>query len=298
MLDLYPRIETVKISPEAPVIDSVIHSPIHLWSAKRGGAGNVAENFAALREDVTLIGIIGDDSFGSMLQNVGNQVHNELIVCKDIMTTTKIRLMKGSGHIHRISYESKPEASIWIDGELVKEVIRKIPRDKDTIYILVDYNKGMFTFDFKGKHQSISEMLNIPSTNLYVMPKPTNISQFHSVHSVAMNKKEYEDSQIEDFDDFGWKHVLVTEGAKGLTVYDIERNIGQHIPAHKVDVVDTCGAGDSASATFFWALAQGYSPYIAGHIANYAGALAVQQIGCYHVSIDELIVHFPFLKTP
>ena len=46
ILDMYPKVSGIKVSPEAPVLDAAISTPIELWKARHGGAENVAENMA------------------------------------------------------------------------------------------------------------------------------------------------------------------------------------------------------------------------------------------------------------
>lgn len=51
------------------------------------------------------------------------------------------------------------------------------------------------------------------------------------------------------------------------------------VPAYQVDVVDTCGAGDSFMAGFLAALKAGHSPWKAAQFGNAAGALCIRELG-------------------
>ena len=80
MLDRYWSGKAARISPEAPV--PVVH--IKNIEDRVGGAGNVALNIAKLGGKVTLLGVIGDDEEGRIIQNLleAQGVDCELVVEK------------------------------------------------------------------------------------------------------------------------------------------------------------------------------------------------------------------------
>ncbi len=69
MLDEYWIGDTTRISPEAPVPIVLVENT----SYRAGGAANVALNIAGLGCKVDLMGIIGNDVSGTMLQQLLNQ---------------------------------------------------------------------------------------------------------------------------------------------------------------------------------------------------------------------------------
>jgi len=71
--------------------------------------------------------------------------------------------------------------------------------------------------------------------------------------------------------------VIVTLGADGLAALAGERTI--RLPAHRVQVVDTTGAGDCFCGYLASCLAEGAAIDRAVAVANAAAALAVQKIG-------------------
>lgn len=76
---------------------------------------------------------------------------------------------------------------------------------------------------------------------------------------------------------FGVKTVMVKMGGEGLYVKnDTEAH---HIPAHKVPVVDTTGAGDAACGGFLYGVIHGWDLLRCGQLANAVGALTVQVMG-------------------
>lgn len=71
--------------------------------------------------------------------------------------------------------------------------------------------------------------------------------------------------------------VVLTLGARGALLAD-DRGV-RIIPGHKVDVVDTTGAGDAFNGGLAYGLASGLSADAAVELANIAGALAVTKLG-------------------
>jgi sulfofructose kinase len=78
--------------------------------------------------------------------------------------------------------------------------------------------------------------------------------------------------------DIGPRHAGVTRGAKG---YLWQNRAGQSgtVPAFKVDVIDTTGAGDAFHGAFTWAMAQGYDDARCGEIGAAVAAIKCGQLG-------------------
>ena len=104
MLDQYIRGTVSRISPEAPVCvieeQSVSYIP--------GGAGNVAANLASLGANVCVVGGIGNDHGGELLQQTlerqGVNVSG-MVSLSARPTTTKTRVVAHSQQMIRIDRE-------------------------------------------------------------------------------------------------------------------------------------------------------------------------------------------------
>lgn len=73
--------------------------------------------------------------------------------------------------------------------------------------------------------------------------------------------------------------IVVTQGAKGCTVYDRHTPYGVHVPSFSVQEVDPTGAGDCFDAGFLVKWLEGASVTEAARFANACGALAVTKQG-------------------
>ena len=76
----------------------------------------------------------------------------------------------------------------------------------------------------------------------------------------------------------GIAKMIVTMGAKGAVYYSEDGEAGI-CPAHKVDVVDTTGAGDTFCGGLAVAIAEGNTLREAAAFATAASALTVQKMG-------------------
>jgi len=98
-----------------------------------------------------------------------------------------------------------------------------------------------------------------------------------------------EPAEIADFyRSFGVETVLVKLGAEGVFA---KNSTEQHrLPAYKVEIVDTTGAGDAACGGFLYGYVQGWRLLECARLANAVGALTVQRMGGAEAvsSLDEV----------
>lgn len=90
----------------------------------------------------------------------------------------------------------------------------------------------------------------------------------------------------------GVKNVVITLGNNGALI--INHQMVKHIPAVKVDAIDTTGAGDAFNGGLAVALAEGKSLEASVEFANYLAALSVTKVGTapampYKKEIEEFM---------
>src|SRR5690606_21685379 len=136
MLDRYYNGDSQRISPEAPV--PVVK--ISKIEDKAGGAANVARNIAHLDGKAGLLGIIGDDSAGTSLQQLlaGEHIHSELVSQQHKPTIAKIRVVSRQQQIVRLDQEETFSAE---DAQRLAEHFAAVYQQYDVI-VFSDYNKG------------------------------------------------------------------------------------------------------------------------------------------------------------
>ncbi len=75
----------------------------------------------------------------------------------------------------------------------------------------------------------------------------------------------------------GVKYAIITLGSKGSII--VSRELIKHIPAYKVKIVDTTGAGDAFNGALAVFLAEGYDIVEACRRANATAALQITKLG-------------------
>lgn len=78
---------------------------------------------------------------------------------------------------------------------------------------------------------------------------------------------------------------VITMGNKGALIYN--GNEFTHVLAHKVDVLDTVGAGDVFAGAFLYGITHGFSYFEAGEFASLAASKVVAKFGP-RLSSDEI----------
>ena len=92
--------------------------------------------------------------------------------------------------------------------------------------------------------------------------------------------------------DHGVKLVAIKLGGRGAYLAWPHGEL--LLPAYRVEVKDTTGAGDAFSAGLIYGWMRGYSPCASGALANALGGLSTTYYGSAWIGRDEVL---PFLKT-
>ncbi len=287
MLDQYWFGDTERISPEAPI------PVVHVQGKRQcvGGAGNVALGAQALGATVRLFGLCGDDEAGDDLEKLLQQsaVASHLCHLADNPTTVKLRVMSHNQQLLRIDFEKKTST----DNELIQEVISHL--DNAQVLIISDYAKGVV-----GDVSALIATAKQHGVAVLVDPKNMDFSVYKGATLITPNRKEFEavvgvchtnEERIKKARDlleqFSFESILVTLGKEGMLFV---QRIGEplHLPAHKQEVFDVTGAGDTVIATLACAIAAGFEWHAAMVLSNVAAGLAVTKLGTSIISSEEL----------
>ncbi len=292
-----------RVSREAPVL--ILDETRRVLAP--GGAANSVANLRALGARPIPVGVVGTDAAGrgvlACLREQGVRT-THLVRDRAYATPTKSRILAGGVHTRR-------QQVVRLDGgrprgDLGATLQRKIlgnlrqALDRGNGLLIADYGYGAAA-PGPGLLALIRKLAaaGMPVT----IDSRSRVTEFRGMTVCSPNQEELEaalgDAPIPDralaaagkklLRRTGNRAVLVTRGAKGMTLFE-RRKKPQTIPAYgPEEVADVTGAGDTVIATLTLALIAGADLADAAALANYAAGLVVQKMGTATVSPDELL---------
>lgn len=292
--------EIARVSREAPVLilnyDSTEIVP--------GGAGNAANNVAALGGTAAAVGVLGRDTTGDRLvETLGAHVDVRGIVRpRGFRTPTKTRILAGGIHsakqqVVRIDRSSGP-ALTDADRRAVRSKLFAAAGRADAL-LVSDYGSGIVTpalvreASSKLRHRAPPVLVDSRYSLLKYRgmttctPNESEVEQLLGIR-IGENTRILEKAGRTLLERTRSQAVLVTRGSRGMALF--ERGTPTvHIPISGSDqIADVTGAGDTVIATMTLALCAGATFLEAARLANYAGGIVVMKRGTATVSADEL----------
>ncbi|MBI2094157.1 MAG: D-glycero-beta-D-manno-heptose-7-phosphate kinase [Candidatus Omnitrophica bacterium] len=294
MLDEFIWGRVSRISPEAPVPVVWVKSE----SMMPGGAANVANNIRSLGGGVSVVGLVGEDRWGSALLADLNsrKIQTEGILRGQRPTTVKTRVIAHHQQVVRVDREEEKTLSESIIRRLIAAVRSRL-KQADAV-VIEDYGKGVIT---RRLLEEIIPLARSMKKIITVDPKEEHFDLYHGVTALTPNRTEAgnavgrELKTDEDFRKAGEELIerlrceglLMTLGEDGMCLF--ERN-GRRtlIPTVAQEVFDVAGAGDTVIATFTLALAGGCPMEDAARLANLAAGIVVGKVGVAVITPEEL----------
>lgn len=289
MLDRYWHGVSSRISPEAPV--PVVN--VAQTEDRPGGAANVALNLAALGCKVSLVGIVGADEAGLILErtleSAGIQAYFHISPAKP--TVTKLRVISRHQQLLRMDFEDKFSRE---DADAILEKAQELMAEVDLV-ILSDYAKGSLqdcpTLIAAARRLEIPVLVDPKARNFdcyrgAFMLTP-NFHEFEVVVGSCANETELAEKGLALIDSLQLEALLITRGELGMTLL----RPGQaelHLPARAREVFDVTGAGDTVIAALAGSLAAGEPLPEAVAVSNLAAGIVVGKLGTASVSALEL----------
>jgi len=293
---IYGRV--ARVSREAPVLilqyDSTQIVP--------GGAGNAANNVAALGGRTQIVGLTGKDEAGKRLHgSLGHVNTRGLLSPHGYCTPVKTRILAGGVHtakqqIVRIDRVVSCEYDAQSRAAFARAAL-KAAGACDAI-LLSDYGTGLVTPELAaalGKKAGKSVPILIDSRYDLLKyrgltactPNESEVEQMLDM-KIGESLKSLERAGRELLKRTRMDAVLITRGSRGMALFEPDRPT-VHVPIHGSDeVADVTGAGDTVIATMTLTLAAGGSFSEAARLANYAAGLVVMKRGTATVSPEEL----------
>ncbi|RZT21189.1 ribokinase [Fictibacillus sp. BK138] len=240
-----------------------------------GGKGaNQAVAAARLGVDVSMIGCVGSDHYGSaILENFkqnGVDVTNVEPVTDTESGTAHIILAEGDNSIVVVK-----GANDHVTPEYVEKSLEIIERAD---MVLIQQEIPEETVEY------VSERCKEYGVPLLLNPAPSRpISQKVIENAAYITPNEHEASVL--FDGLSItaalkqhpNKVFITEGKLGVRYFDGKKEV--LVPSYEVDAVDTTGAGDTFNAALSVALAEGNNITDSLRFANRAASLSVTKFG-------------------
>lgn len=292
MLDRYWYGDVERISPEAPVPVVAVKEAKDL----PGGAANVARNARAFGAKCALFSISGDDRDADSLERLLGEEDILCLLKRDRLLNTIVKLRVISKHLHqqmlRIDFDSPVSKDVCV--KLLDDYLRHL-KEYDAV-IISDYAKGGL-----GYIQEMIVAARAASRPVVVDPKGDDYSGYRGANLITPNRKEFEQvagrfrdnadlerraaKLIKELDLGG---ILVTRGEDGMSLVE-KSGRALHVPAHKREVFDVTGAGDTVIAAIGCAWSVGGKIEDALHLANLAAGIVVGKPGAATASPAEIM---------
>lgn len=299
MVDSYIWGKVNRISPEAPV-------PIVAVEKKEnrlGGAANVAINIKALGANPILCSVVGKDSSGNDFVGLLKQVTLDvsgIMQSKERRTTVKTRIIGNKHQLIRIDDEIDSTLNNKENKLLIEKVIQLIKKKKIDVVVFEDYDKGVLSSETIKNIISFCSEKNIPCT---VDPKKTNFGFYQNISLFKPNVKELTEGLKVDLNAFNLdslnkivdsfrkknniENILVTLSEKG--VYVNNGKIKKIIPAHRRNIADVSGAGDTVISVAALCIALQLPIEFTASLSNLAGGLVCEQVGVVPIEKKQLL---------
>lgn len=297
---IYGRIS--RVSREAPVLildyDSTEIVP--------GGAGNAANNVAALGGTAVVIGTVGRDEPGRrLLESMGDRIDLRHVVREaGRQTPTKTRILAGGVHSAKQQVVRVDRGATQpISSGVRKAIATRLPRAlaRCTALLVSDYGSGLVTpalvargrgsLRNRGRQPAVllDSRYNLLRYRRMTMctPNESEVEQLFGIR-IGDNGRMLEQAGRELLRRTSAGAALITRGSRGMALFQPDRPT-VHIPIFGSDqIADVTGAGDTVIATITLALAAGGTPEEAARLANYAGGIVVMKRGTATVGAGEL----------
>ncbi len=295
MLDNYWFGHSDRMSPEAPVPIVSLENK----ESRLGGALNVVANCQALGADTHILSVIGKDEDGKTLLKICKERHiNTNYILQDVsrITTTKARVISDKKHMLRIDHEQTKKLARDTEHKFINRCMKAIQIEKPDVIIFQDYNKGVLT---SAVIRNLIKHAKNAGCTITVDPKLKNFFAYKGADIFKPNLKEVKEG-------LGLKRVLasktglkaihnnlqgklkhkisfITLSEKGVFVQKDQE--AELFKAHKRNIVDVSGAGDTVIAVASLVYSVTQDKNLMAQVANLAGGLVCEFLGA--VSVDK-----------
>lgn len=246
-----------------------------------GGKGsNQAVAAARLGAEVTFIGRVGQDVFAEQAFSIWRQegIHTDYVI-RDANQATGVApiWVDDAGENSIVVVLGANLAMTQADIDAAADVIAKA----DVLITQLEINYDIVSYALKvAKQKGIRTILN-PAPAGHLSPDVVALADFMTPNETELESLSGQSGSVESnarsLLTREGQTVVVTLGAQGAQW--VSKDAANQIPAFKVQVVDTTGAGDAFNAGFAVGLAEGKSIDDSIAFANATAALCVTRPG-------------------
>jgi len=232
------------------------------------------------------------------------------------VTTTKFRVIGNNAQLLRVDEEVDTNISKKDSDKLYNKIESLVKKDKINAIIFEDYDKGVID---RGLIDKVVELAIRRKIFVTADPKKRNFSDYKRITLFKPNLKELKEGLKVDIESTNLQEienavnvlhlkqdiniVLLTLGSDGVYVseksivkthnskyseHKQRTTINELIPAHKRNIADVSGAGDTVISVATLCLAAGLSAIDTAKIANLAGGLVCEQVGAVPINREIL----------
>ena len=214
--------------------------------------------------------------------------------------TKKTRIIGGNHQMLRIDGEDLHELNTEEESSFLDTISELINKDRIDAIIFEDYDKGSITQNLIHEVVKLANQKSIPTT---VDPKKTNFDNYKNVTLFKPNLKELKEGLKIDFDHKNQeeleqaisqletilknKKTLITLSESGVFINSSKEK--HHIRAHRRDIADVSGAGDTVISVATLCLALQQSPEMIAELSNLAGGLVCENVGVVPINKENLL---------
>ncbi|MCR8645137.1 ribokinase [Paenibacillus sp. N1-5-1-14] len=262
------NMDLVTITSQVPQVgETLFGEQFHMNPGGKGA--NQAVAAARLGAHVQLIGCVGTDTFGKELV-----VHLE----KQGVDVTNVEPVTGSTGTASITVAEGDNSIIVVPAANYRVTADFVESKRDVIA-----NSDILVLQLEIPLEAVEKAVEIAhANNVKVILNPAPIQELTAEliskvdyitpneHEQLLLKQTHKEQELAG-------KLIVTKGSQGVTITKAGQEI--QIPAYKVDVVDTTGAGDSFNGGLACALVRGLDLEEACRFGNAVGALSTTKLG-------------------
>ena len=296
---VYGRV--ARVSREAPVLILEYDTT----EIVAGGAGNAANNVAALGGRATLVALVGRDDPGRRLvASLHAGVDSRRVIRAPLPTLVKTRILAGGVHSAKqqvVRIDRGVGVRMTAAGRAAFERVALDACERADAVLVSDYGSGLVTPALASKIRARLKRIGHPVPVL--VDTRYQLVKYRGLTACTPNESEVEQALGIRIDDdpkvleragrdilaqTAMEAVLITRGSRGMALF-IKGATTLHIPIVGSDeIADVTGAGDTVMATMALALGAGATFESAAWLANHAAGLVVMKRGTATVSVREL----------